>query len=216
MPISGDAASWYALATVVITAGLVACDAADHRLGRAVLKPLAATGFVLTAWSAGAPGSAYGRWILVGLVLSWIGDVALLARESPGLFKLGLGSFLLAHVAYCAGFLSRGIALGVALVGVAALAGPAWLALRWLSPHLSGAMRTPVRAYVAVITTMVVLAPATVAAGGNPWILVGASLFYLSDLAVARDRFVVRSFWNGAWGTPFYFIGQVVLALTVR
>ena len=34
-------------------------------------------------------------------------------------------------------------------------------------------------------------------------------------LAVARERFVVASFWNGAWGTPTYFVGQVVLALTV-
>ena len=63
---------------------------------------------------------------------------------------------------------------------------------------------------------MVLLAIATVAHAGNPWILVGAVLFYLSDLAVARERFVVRSFWNGAWGSPMYFVGQVVLALTVR
>lgn len=206
----------YALVTVVTTAGLVACDAVDWKLGRGILKPIAATGFVLTAWAAGALDSTYGRWIFVGLLLSWVGDVALLARNSPGLFKLGLVSFLLGHVAYSIGFVARGISPQVALIAAAVLAGPAVVALRWLRPHVSKSMQNPVRAYVMVITVMVMLATATVAVHGNPWILVGAFLFYLSDLAVARDRFVVASFWNGVWGSPFYFLGQVVLALTVR
>ena len=41
---------------------------------------------------------------------------------------------------------------------------------------------------------------------------VGATLFYFSDLAVARQRFVVKSFWNKAWGLPLYFGGQVLIA----
>ncbi len=208
--------SLYALVTVVTTAGLVACDAANWRVGRAILKPIAATGFVLTAWAAGALDSTYGRWIFVGLLLSWVGDVALLARESPGLFKLGLVSFLLGHVAYSIGFVARGIAPGVALGAAAALAVPAAIALRWLGPHVSDSMQIPVKAYVTIITVMVLLAIATVAEVGNGWIVVGAVMFYLSDLAVARERFVVRSFWNGAWGSPMYFLGQIVLALTVK
>ncbi len=207
--------SLYALVTVVTTAGIVACDGAGWRVGRAILKPIAATGFVCTAWAAGALDSTYGRWIFVGLSLSWVGDVALLARESPGLFKVGLVSFLLGHLAYSVGFVARGIAPDVAMGAAAALALPAALALRWLEPHVSKSMQIPVRAYVTVITLMVLLAIATVAEAGNGWIFVGAFMFYLSDLAVARERFVVSSFWNGAWGSPMYFIGQVVLALTV-
>jgi hypothetical protein len=41
---------------------------------------------------------------------------------------------------------------------------------------------------------------------------VGALLFYLSDFAVARDKFVAPGFWNGAWGLPFYFVAQLNLA----
>ncbi|MDG2304786.1 MAG: lysoplasmalogenase [Candidatus Binatia bacterium] len=215
MPTATDP-SLYALVTVLTTAGLVLCDRFGSRLGRGILKPIAATGFVLTAWAAGALDSTYGQWIFLGLLLSWVGDVALLARESPGLFKLGLVSFLLGHVAYSVGFVARGISADAALGAAAALSIPAVIALRWLTPHVSDSMKTPVRAYVVVITLMVLLAIATVAHAGNPWILVGAVLFYLSDLAVARERFVVRSFWNGAWGSPMYFVGQVVLALTVR
>ncbi len=206
----------YALVTVVTTAGLVICDTLDSRVGRAVLKPIAATGFVLTAWAAGALESTYGRWIFAGLVLSWVGDVALLARDSRSLFLLGLGSFLLGHVAYSLGFLARGVAPSASALALLVLAGPAWMALRWLAPHVSDSMKRPVRAYVGVITAMVVLAVGTVVDRGNPWILIGAVMFYLSDLAVARDRFIVASFWNGAWGSPMYFYGQLVLALTVR
>jgi hypothetical protein len=39
--------------------------------------------------------------------------------------------------------------------------------------------------------------------------------FYLSDLSVARDRFVVTEFNNKLWGWPLYFGAQLVLAATV-
>ena len=209
------APSFYALVTVLATGGLLVFDAAGSRLGRAVAKPIAATGFVLTAWSAGALDSTYGRWIFVGLLLSWVGDIALLARESPGLFKLGLTSFLLGHVAYSFAFVARGLGVGMTLGAAAVLSVAAALALRWLEPHVSNSMRVPVRAYVVVITLMVVLATGTVSVEGNAWILLGAFMFYLSDLAVARERFVVSTFWNRLWGSPLYFVGQLVLALTV-
>lgn len=43
----------------------------------------------------------------------------------------------------------------------------------------------------------------------------GAVLFYLSDLAVARDRFVKSSFLNRALGLPTYYLGQLLLAFTI-
>jgi uncharacterized membrane protein YhhN len=152
---------------------------------------------------------------LVGLAFSWIGDVALLARESVRLFQLGLSSFLAGHIFYCIAFLARGVSLPAALWAGALASLAAGVALFWLRPHLKTTMRIPVQCYVIVITLMVVLATATVAEAGNIWILTGALLFYVSDLAVARERFVQRSRWNGAWGTPTYFLGQIVLALTV-
>jgi uncharacterized membrane protein YhhN len=49
--------------------------------------------------------------------------------------------------------------------------------------------------------------PATVAAG--------AVLFYLSDLAVARHRFVKAEFLNRGIGLPLYYAGQVLIALSI-
>ncbi len=40
-------------------------------------------------------------------------------------------------------------------------------------------------------------------------------LFYLSDLFVARERFVTSAFVNRLVGLPLYYGGQVLLALSV-
>ena len=77
-------------------------------------------------------------------------------------------------------------------------------------------MRGPVLAYVAVISSMVLLAAGTVGADARPAILIGAVAFYVSDLAVARHRFVAKTFWNKTWGLPLYYGAQLVLASTVR
>ena len=42
----------------------------------------------------------------------------------------------------------------------------------------------------------------------------GATAFYLSDLAVARERFVTRSFADKLWGLPLYYVAQVLIALS--
>jgi uncharacterized membrane protein YhhN len=76
-------------------------------------------------------------------------------------------------------------------------------------------MRIPVVAYVAVISLMVVTAVGAAAATGQAAIGVGGICFYLSDLHVARHRFVSQSFWNKAWGLPLYYAAQLILASTV-
>ena len=43
----------------------------------------------------------------------------------------------------------------------------------------------------------------------------GAVAFFLSDLAVARDRFVAKGWVNRVWGLPLYYFGQVLLATSV-
>jgi uncharacterized membrane protein YhhN len=100
---------------------------------------------------------------------------------------------------------------------VAALAvlGIGILVMRWLRPHVPPTMQIPVYAYVVVISAMVVSAVGAVAATGDARIVVGALMFYVSDLAVARDRFVASGFWNGACGLPLYFGAQLVLAWSV-
>lgn len=180
---------------------------------RRAAKAAASTGFLAVAVSVGAADGAYGRAVLVALVLSWLGDL-FLTYTSRAAFLAGLVAFLLGHVAYIAAFVIRGISPGAVLVafgGVLIVAAVIW---RWLRPHLESAMLWPVATYVAVISAMVAAAIGTAASDPDPRIVLGAAAFFVSDIAVARNRFVAPGFVNRAWGLPLYYLGQVLLALS--
>ena len=51
--------------------------------------------------------------------------------------------------------------------------------------------------------------------GDDPIRLVAALLFYLSDLAVARERFVAPGRTNRLWGLPTYYVAQILFALSI-
>jgi uncharacterized membrane protein YhhN len=176
-------------------------------------KAAASTAFIGIALSSGAADSAYGRWVLAALALGWAGDVSLAIGRRLW-FMVGLIAFLLSHLAYVGGFLAidlRGIA---AAVGIVVLAVPAVLVGRWLLPHVGRDLRVPVIAYIVVITVMVAAATGA-ACDGAPWpVLPAAGLFYLSDLLVARERFVTPGFANRMIGLPLYYAAQVLFALS--
>ncbi len=176
-----------------------------------IAKPIASTCFVAAAIHADALDTRFGTILTIGLVLAWWGDV-LLIPKSKRAFLAGLGAFLLGHVGYAVAFAARGVdpvATAVALAASAVVAVPVG---RWLLPSVEPAMKLPVLAYMTVISSMVGLAIGTVVAHGNAWIAVGAIAFYLSDLAVAREKFVSPGWRNRLWGLPLYYGAQLVLA----
>jgi uncharacterized membrane protein YhhN len=214
VPIFESLTIWVLLC--VLCCGLLLwSEGRGQRAGVWLFKPLASTGFVATAVAAGGLESSYGRWILAGLVLCWLGDVLLIPERSEGSFLAGIASFLLGHVAYTIGFATLGLALTTLLVSGLVLAALGLLALRWLGDHLRGVFVVAVPVYVVVIGSMAATSLATVSAGGAATIAVGALLFAVSDLFVARDRFVAPGFANAAWGLPLYYGAQLVLATTV-
>ena len=208
-------AATFTLVVVVGLALLLAGEYSEQAGLKLFGKPLASTGFLGVAWSLGALDDPYGRAIFVALVLCWTGDVCLLSRAKPA-FLAGLGSFLLGHAGFCVAFVRLEPSWLIAVPVAALLAAPAWfVGHRWLGPHLPDDMRGPVWAYIAVITSMLALAVAAVASGA-PWlVLLGALAFYLSDLSVARDRFIEEGFVNGVWGLPMYYAGVTLLAWSV-
>ena len=180
---------------------------------RAIAKTLASTGFLGVALSVGAADTSYGQIALAALALCWMGDVLLLG-SSKGMFMAGLGVFLLGHVAFGVAFVSLGpdwLWVGAA---AAVMTGLALVVGRWLLPHVAGRMRAPVIAYIAVISGMTALAAGAVGAGATPWVLVGAVAFFVSDLGVARNRFVATAFINRALGLPLYYAATTILAAT--
>lgn len=204
-----------AVATMLAVLVLLACERAAFRPGVWIAKTLASTGFLWAAVAAGASGSAYGRVVLVALALCWLGDVLLLGRGRGLGLRLGLGSFLLGHVAFAAAFVLRGLDPGAVLVAGLLLLAPARATLRWLAPHVPGDWRIPVYAYVVVISLMVVAGLGSVSRPDDIEVALGALAFYGSDLAVARERFVQTGFVNRAWGLPLYYGAQLLLAASV-
>lgn len=176
-------------------------------------KMAASTGFLATALAAGALQGWYGRTLLVGLVLSWWGDLFLLGSGDMN-FLLGLVSFLLAHVAYSTAFLVAGVRPVWLAGGALAVAAVSIPIARWLFPHV-GEMFYPVLSYTLVISAMLALALGTLGRSRSWWLVAGALLFYISDIFVARQRFVTPSAWNAAIGLPVYFSAQLMLAYSI-
>ncbi|MDJ0749108.1 MAG: lysoplasmalogenase [Woeseiaceae bacterium] len=205
---------------VFATTSLGACLAlvillySGYVIPAAAAKFVASTAFIALALQAGALESLFGKLILVGLALSWCGDMFLIG-SSETYFLGGLVAFLLAHVAYVSAFVAHGYRRSwiiIAAVPVTAVAIVVWA---WLEPHTAANLSIPVRAYIAVISLMVIFAIGTRGVGG-PWLVVaGAILFFLSDLSVAALRIVQTDTATYVIGLPLYYAGQVCLALSV-
>lgn len=207
----------FAALCIVFVALLLFAEHGDRTRLKWAAKTAASVAFVMTALAGGALTSAYGGWILAGLVFCLAGDVLLLPRAG-GAFLAGMGAFALGHLAYAAGFLSGGAPpSALFFAGVAAMTAFAGLTLRWLWPHL-GSFRAPVAVYAVIIAAMAAASTLAAPPGGPspaPIVIAGAVGFAVSDLAVARDRFVRPAFVNRAWGLPLYYGAQLLLALSV-
>jgi uncharacterized membrane protein YhhN len=178
------------LLTAIGLSGAAACEASAQTprprrfLG---LKPL--TTALLLLGAALAPSGPGKGLLLLGLGLSWVGDVCLLGAGSTA-FLAGLGSFLLAHLAF-AGALLTDVPLGWPPRWTVGFALVALALLRHLGPGL-GSLRVPVLVYAAVLVGMALAAARAAAVLGTAsswWGLAGALCFVASDAILASDRF---------------------------
>ena len=158
--------------------------------------------------------STYLVLIVVALVASWIGDLAL-SFDGRTPFVVGLVAFAGAHVAYIAAFFARS-ALDTTTLAIAgtAMAVFAVVVIRWLSPHRPEELKIPIIVYVVIISVMVATAFATNATDPDIRIPIAAVAFAASDLFVARQRFVTSSRVNRVVGLPLYFVAQTIFATT--
>lgn len=161
----------------------------------------------------------YTLGVLVGLVLSLGGDVALMFQQRQSAFLAGLVAFLLGHIAYTVTFHLFAAPSAVDLVSAVALLALAIPLYRLLAPGL-GSMRLPVIAYFLVISLMVHQSIALLAGdvlGPERALLAvaGAVLFYLSDVVLAADRFWKPWRYN-RYSLFLYFGGQLLIALSAH
>lgn len=203
---------WQAALVMAACVGpLLVFEVRSAARARATFKVVASLLFVVAGAIWLPLGTAAGALVAAGLVLSLVGDLALIAKGNKPLFLAGLGAFLGAHLCYAASFVARGVSVDALLIAAAALVVLGAPLSRWLAAHVKGGMRVAVAGYVVAITAMVALAVGAFGAGAPLTLPLGALLFYLSDLCVARERFVARSRWNATVGLPLYYAAQLLI-----
>jgi uncharacterized membrane protein YhhN len=183
----------------------------------ALFKTLTTVLVIVLAAQRGQPGTAFTRALRAGLLLSLVGDVALLWPQQG--FLPGLVAFLLAHLAYLVAF-SRAVRFGARPQAFAfyAVLAAAVLAVLW--PGVPEGLRAPVVAYVLCLAAMaaqtatVWLAARQHGAPGVDLALarraaLGGLLFLCSDALLAFNRFhtplpaagllILGTYWSAQW-----------------
>jgi uncharacterized membrane protein YhhN len=151
-------------------------------LGKSVVKTASVAALVLVGLLADAPGL-----IVAGLALGAFGDLGL-SLAGTRAFLAGMAAFAAGHLCYAAAFLELGAGIppGAAILALLALGASTEV---WLAPH-TGALRWPVRGYVAVIVAMALAATGLPA--GWTALTLGVLAFVASDLVLALEMFVLR------------------------
>ncbi len=178
-----------------------------------IFKPLA-TIFLLAI--VGWPHSSFAKLVVAGIVLSLVGDVALLS-DSDRAFMVGLVGFLAAHVVYVVANLSVAVWSPIPIVVGAVIITSTMILLRYVRPSAT-ALRIATIIYGTAISAMVISAWATV--GGHlrcaPFAAGGAVLFYISDSSLALDRFHKKIPHVAYLALGVYWLGQIGIAIAAR
>ncbi len=207
-----------ALAAIILLTVLLYYENSQNIKGLLSAKTLLSSLFILAILVQPHAITHYYQFLLAGLLLCLVGDVCL-AFHQEKMFLLGLISFLLGHIFYIFGFFHvahPGAWTWGGSIIVFCISSRIYF---WLKPHL-GAMKKPVLIYCIVITVMLsgawsVLDNSRLTLSGRLMVFIGALLFYISDVFVARDRFLKKDFFNRLVGLPLYYAGQFTLAFSV-
>ncbi len=206
--------SWVFIAICVGIALVDWCAVAtDQKKLEYIAKPLTMVPLIVVAVICTPAVPAMRWWFVAALLLSLLGDVLLmLPREE--LFVAGLGSFLVAHVAYVVGLNIGGVS-GLRILIGAVLAGTVLLAI---GPTIvKGAserdkvLGPPVAVYMGVLGAMFVMA-----VGAGPVVgIVGAALFMLSDACIGWSQFVAQFTHSRLAIMITYHVAQILLVVSM-
>jgi len=203
---------------IILLFGVLYFEKKKNRIPLLITKSTLSLLFVMTALQQPYSVPAYYHYLFVGLILCLVGDVCLALPQKKA-FMGGLVAFLIGHLLYIFSFsslipISHWFSSGLFIVF-----GASALTFFWLHPHLKS-MLIPVLIYILVITLMAsgawaVFGKSSFQISGRALILTGALCFYVSDLFVARHRFIKQEYLNRLFGLPLYYTGQFMLAFSI-
>lgn len=212
----------YWCAAIVACALLtIAAEARGWRTGVYVFKPLTTLLILgLALFEGNSVNPWYQFFVVAGLLFSLAGDVFLMLPKDR--FVAGLVSFLFAHLCYIAAFGVRTSPRTPLILGALLLWGIVLLRVLW--PGL-GRLKVPVIVYAAVLLAMAWQAwewrvpdwpGVREMLRGYLWAApAGATLFVVSDTALAVDRFA-RPFRHApSLVLATYYAAQTLIALSV-
>jgi uncharacterized membrane protein YhhN len=150
--------------------------------------------------------------IQTALLFSLLGDALLIPKSKSMYFLTGIASFALAHIAFSLAFLELTLDITILAISTVISLFAASYIYSWLMPHLKGHYRLVVPGYLAIILVMVILGSSVGISNQNYWLASGSLLFAISDIFVARNRFVQTEFYNRLIGLPLYYAAQIMIA----
>jgi uncharacterized membrane protein YhhN len=202
---------------VFLLSGVLYYEKKKNRIPHIITKSILSSLFVVTALFQSRSVPAYFNYLFVGLIFCLVGDVCLALPQRKA-FVGGLVAFLVGHVLYILSFSSLTPVSFWFSPGMFILIVISGLIFSWLRPHLK-TMLIPVLLYIVVITLMAAGAWAVFLKSsfqfyGRALILIGALCFYVSDIFVARHRFIKEEYQNRLLGLPLYYTAQFMLAFS--
>jgi uncharacterized membrane protein YhhN len=177
-------------------------------------KPLTTAALLAVAVLIDPADPAQRTWFVIGLALCLAGDVALMLPTE--LFRTGLVSFLLGHLAFIVGFILRGVIAPAVVVAVGATVLVLCLTVgfRHLLPTVRShapELLAPVTAYITVIASMGVAS-----IWGQHWAApLGAATFAVSDLTLADNKFVAARTWSPLAVMVTYHLALALLVVSL-
>ncbi len=210
-----------ALPFLIVAALELSAVAFDMQILQWVFKPLIMITLAYYYYvSIGHLNLALSRSLIGAILLSWVGDIALMFQGREIYFIIGLGSFLIAHLCYLVTYRQHMSDLRTTrLSGIqqfrfalpVVLAGTGLITI--LYPHL-GALKIPVVVYAFVLIVMVLQALFRFGRTNQQsfwFVFIGAVFFMISDATIAINKFLTGFDLAGLLIMSTYVLAQFLI-----
>ncbi|HPO14319.1 MAG TPA: lysoplasmalogenase [Candidatus Hydrogenedentes bacterium] len=174
-----------------------------------VCAVIASTAFVFMGILGGRFHTPYARRIVLALIACWMGDVLGIWN-----FFHGLAAFFAAHLVLLTAFWAQGLVWRKFFRFLGPVLATNLAVLFWLFPHVPISEYAPVTCYLSAISLMLLFAFAAAQAPGGSIALMGAVIFFISDVFVARWKYVEPSAVNALFCYPLYYAACMLFALS--
>lgn len=159
-------------------------------------------------------GVRQNQFVLAAIFFSLLGDVFLMFE---GCFIPGLGAFLIAHIFYIYAFqpeASRFFSKRMLFIPTILVLVYGYFLLMQVLPNVALPLKTPITVYALTILSMLLTALhrfGNVSDISFKYVIIGASLFVISDSLIAISKFVTSFPMDGVLIMATYGVGQYLI-----